>query len=207
MKSRSWIGLALLAVLLSGAQAQATTVFSFSGTAHAFTPGGEAFRGTLTYTPESTSGPDSGSGCYLGLVDYDIRLASGARIQGGLPEANFSSGCWYGDIYDEVPDTDITVPGSEFDYFAEYLYWSFRSVPDPLSPEDLLAGLMGSYWEVFLFDYDAPERFVYGVVESASIVPEPETIALFGLGLVTLWMARRRRRLPATLPMIHPAGR
>jgi hypothetical protein len=199
MTLRRWVGLALLGLLLSGAQARAMSVLSFSGTAYAFTPGGEDFRGTLTYTPESASGPYSSSGCYLGLVDYDIRLASGARIQGGLPEANFSGGCGYGAIYDEVPDTDLTVPGSEFDYFAEYLYWSFHPVADPLSAEALLAGLLGSYWEVFLFDYDAPERFVYGVVESASLVPEPETIALFGLGLVTLWAVRRRRRSPASL--------
>lgn len=205
MNRKGLIGLIMLGALMVAAQAQAKTVFSFSGTASTFAPGGESFQGTLTYTPESAVSPYAGYGCYLGLVSYDIRLQSGARIQGGMPEANFADGCGYGDIYDEVPETDLSVPGGEFDYFAEYFYWSFRTAGDPLSPQDLLAGLIGSYWEVFFFDYDAPERYAYGVVESAGIVPEPMTLALLGLGLGALYMGRRRRSLPAATSH-HIAG-
>ena len=186
-------------------QTHAATVFSFTGTAHAFSPTAESFRGTMTYSPESAVRPDDGYGCYVGLVSYDIRLASGARIQGGLPEANFADGCWYGEIYDEIPDTDLTVPGTEFEYFAELLFWDFGAISDPLSPEVILAALTGSYWEMLFvdFDFEGPERYAYGIVDSASIVPEPTTLAILLLGLLMI-LPRRYRGALRSLVAVRP---
>lgn len=180
----------LVLTIVTAGSVHATTIYHFSGEISGSDPiipigVGTAFSGTLTYTPELATPSGSPLGTYMNLFTFEISIA-GYTIEGDL-----DNHCPGGPACDWDPETLPSIGG----LFPEDLYWTSLDIFHLLSPEEVLADLIGSQWVVFFIDFlgVGTDLYLTGDVQVAKIVPESSSFLPLSMSLAYLWWYRLKR--------------